>query len=130
MHTRTFGRLGWPVSEVGYGLWGMGGWTGSDDLESLASLERAIEMGCTFFDTALAYGDGKSEQLLGTVLAKHRNRGLIVATKIPPERWQRLAHDVAEDPNAALALLVCLAEHRSGDKSWQAMLTENGSARI
>ena len=84
MHTRTFGRLGWPVSEVGYGLWGMGGWTGSDDAESVAALHRAIELGCTFFDTALAYGNGKSEQLLGQVLPAHRDKGLIVATKVPP----------------------------------------------
>jgi len=89
MRTRTFGRLGWPVSEVGYGLWGMGGWSGSDDEESLASLDRAIGLGCTFFDTALAYGDGKSEQLLGRVLAGHRGTNLTIATKIPPmnSRW-------------------------------------------
>ena len=65
MHYRTFGRTGWPVSEIGYGMWGMGGWTGSNDEESLASLGRAIELGCTFFDTAWVYGHGKSEQLLG-----------------------------------------------------------------
>jgi aryl-alcohol dehydrogenase-like predicted oxidoreductase len=89
MHTRTFGRLGWSVSEVAHGLWGMGGWTGSDDIESVAALERAVELGCTFFDTALAYGDGKSEQLLGQVLARHPGKPLIVATKIPPKnrRW-------------------------------------------
>ena len=88
MHTRTFGRLGWPVSEVGYGLWGMGGWTGSNDDDSIAALERSIALGCTFFDTALAYGDGKSEQLLGRVLANHRDRQLIVGTKIPPKNLQ------------------------------------------
>ncbi len=88
MRTRPFGRLGWPVSEVGYGLWGMGGWTGSDDDESMASLDRAIELGCTFFDTALAYGDGKSEHLLGQVLARHRDKRLTVATKIPPKNRQ------------------------------------------
>jgi len=93
MHARTFGRLGWAVSEVGYGLWGMGGWTGSDDDESLASLDRAIALGCTFFDTALAYGDGKSEQLLGQALARHRGTGLIVATKIPPKNRQWPARD-------------------------------------
>ena len=63
MRYRTFGRTGWQVSEVGYGMWGMGGWSGSDDDESLASLDRAIELGCNFFDTAWAYGDGKSERL-------------------------------------------------------------------
>jgi len=93
MHARPFGRLGWPVSEVGYGLWGMGGWTGSDDTESLAALERAIELGCTFFDTALAYGHGRSEQLLGQVLARHPGKPLIVATKIPPKNRQWPARD-------------------------------------
>jgi len=95
MQTRPFGRLGWPVSEVGYGLWGMGGWSGSDDKESLSALEHAIENGCTFFDTALAYGDGKSEQLLGEVLARHRDKRLIVATKIPPKnrKWPGVASD-------------------------------------
>lgn len=88
MHTRTFGRLGWPVSEVGYGLWGMGGWTGSDDEQSVASLDYAIEQGCTFFDTALAYGDGKSEQLLAPVLKRHAEKPLVVATKIPPKNRQ------------------------------------------
>ena len=91
MRTRAFGRLGWQVSEVGYGLWGVGGWTGSDDDESIKAIERSIALGCNFFDTALAYGDGKSEQLLGRVLARHHSSTgsgeaarLYVATKIPP----------------------------------------------
>ena len=65
MRYRQFGRTGWSVSEVGYGMWGMAGWTGSDDEESFESLDRAIELGCNFFDTAWAYGDGHSERLLG-----------------------------------------------------------------
>jgi len=93
MRTRPFGRLGWPVSEVGYGLWGMGGWTGSDDDESMAALDRSIALGCTFFDTALAYGDGKSEQLLAPVLARHRDKKLYVATKIPPKNLKWPAED-------------------------------------
>jgi aryl-alcohol dehydrogenase-like predicted oxidoreductase len=89
MQSRKFGRLGWPVSEIGYGLWGMGGWSGSNDDESLASLERSIALGCTFFDTALAYGNGKSEQLLGQVLPRHHDKRLRIATKIPPKnlKW-------------------------------------------
>src|SRR5689334_9608066 len=89
MQCREFGRLKWPVSEIGYGLWGMGGWSGSNDGESLASLERSIALGCTFFDTALAYGNGKSEQLLAQVLRRHRDKTLRVATKVPPknQRW-------------------------------------------
>ena len=58
MRYRGFGRTGWQVSEIGYGMWGMGGWTGSDDDESLQALDRAIALGCNFFDTAWAYGEG------------------------------------------------------------------------
>jgi aryl-alcohol dehydrogenase-like predicted oxidoreductase len=99
MQTRAFGRLGWSVSEIGHGLWGAGGWTGSNDETSLAAIERAIELGCTFFDTALAYGNGRSERLLGTVLARHRSAQLRVATKIPPLnlKWPaRAAYPVKE----------------------------------
>ena len=93
MRHRTFGRLGWPVSEVGYGMWGMGGWTGSDDAESLAALDRAIALGCNFFDTAFAYGDGHSEKLLGEALRRHPGQRLYVATKVPPKnrRWPGLS---------------------------------------
>jgi aryl-alcohol dehydrogenase-like predicted oxidoreductase len=89
MRYRTFGRTGWQVSEIGYGMWGMAGWTGSDDEESQRSLDRAVELGCTFFDTAWAYGDGKSERLLGALLKRHRGKRLYTATKIPPKnrRW-------------------------------------------
>ncbi len=99
MRTRPFGRVGWLVSEVGYGLWGMGGWSGSDDAESIAALERAIAHGCTFFDTALAYGNGRSEKLLGQVLARHHGAPLVVATKIPPKnlKWPALASYALDD---------------------------------
>lgn len=99
MHSRPFGRLGWPVSEVGYGLWGVGGWTGSNDDESMQAIERSIALGCTFFDTALAYGDGKSEQILGEVLKRHHDKKLVVATKIPPKnrKWPALPEYRLED---------------------------------
>jgi aryl-alcohol dehydrogenase-like predicted oxidoreductase len=86
---RRFGRTGWSVSEIGYGMWGMGGWTGSDDRESLESLQLAVDRGCNFFDTALAYGDGRSEQLLGRLLGANPGKRLYVASKIPPKnlRW-------------------------------------------
>jgi aryl-alcohol dehydrogenase-like predicted oxidoreductase len=99
MRYRTFGRTGWQVSEIGYGMWGMGGWSGSDDAESRASLHRAVEGGCTFFDTALAYGMGHSETLLGEVVRAHPGRGLVVATKVPPKnmKWPGKAeYPVAE----------------------------------
>ena len=88
MKTRRFGRLGWQVSEIGYGMWGMGGWTGSDDAESHRSLDRAVELGCNFFDTAFAYGMGRSEKILGEMLARHTGRKLYVATKVPPKNWK------------------------------------------
>ncbi len=88
MQTRRFGRLGWQVSEIGYGMWGMGGWSGSDDEQSLASLDAAVSRGVTFFDTAYAYGDGHSEQLLAATLRRHADRRLYVATKVPPKNRQ------------------------------------------
>ncbi len=85
MHQRRFGRLGWSVSDIGYGMWGMGGWSGSEDAKSLAALDRSVALGCNFFDTAFAYGDGHSEQLLGETLKRHAGRKLYVATKVPPK---------------------------------------------
>lgn len=73
------------MSEIGYGTWGMGGWTGSDDEESHRAMDRAIALGCTFFDTAWAYGGGKSETMLRDAIGRHRGARLIVATKIPPK---------------------------------------------
>ncbi len=87
MRYRTFGRTGWPVSEIGYGMWGLAGWTGSEDAESLESLERAIALGCTFFDTAWGYGAGHSEKLLGRVVRAHPDETLYVASKIPPKNF-------------------------------------------
>ena len=88
MRYRTFGRTGWQISDVGYGMWGMAGWTGSDDDQSHASLDKAIGLGCNFFDTAWAYGDGRSERILGKTLQRHAGKTLYVATKIPPKNRQ------------------------------------------
>jgi aryl-alcohol dehydrogenase-like predicted oxidoreductase len=85
MRYRTFGRLGWSVSEVGYGMWGLAGWTGSDDDETRQALEEAVRYGCNFFDTAWAYGDGKSERILGELVRAHPDRRLYTATKVPPK---------------------------------------------
>jgi aryl-alcohol dehydrogenase-like predicted oxidoreductase len=89
MQYRRFGRTGWNVSEIGYGMWGLAGWTGSDDAESLDALQRAVDLGCNFFDTAWAYGEGRSEQILGRVLRANAGKKLYVATKIPPKnlKW-------------------------------------------
>jgi aryl-alcohol dehydrogenase-like predicted oxidoreductase len=88
MLLRRFGRLGWQVSEIGFGMWGMGSWSGSDDDESRHALDRAAVLGCNFFDTALAYGDGRSERLLGELVRAHRGKKLYTASKIPPRNRQ------------------------------------------
>jgi aryl-alcohol dehydrogenase-like predicted oxidoreductase len=89
MEYRKFGRTGWQVSEVGYGMWGMAGWTGSEEDEVTRSLDRAIELGCNFFDTAWAYGAGLSEEILNKAIKRHPGKRLYVATKIPPKnrKW-------------------------------------------
>jgi aryl-alcohol dehydrogenase-like predicted oxidoreductase len=89
MEYRSFGRTGWQVSEIGYGMWGMAGWSGSEEKEVRQALDRSVELGCNFFDTAWAYGDGLSEQILNDLLMRHRNKRLYVATKIPPKnrKW-------------------------------------------
>jgi aryl-alcohol dehydrogenase-like predicted oxidoreductase len=88
MNYRRFGRTGWQVSEIGYGMWGMAGWTGSEDEQSLESLQRAVDLGCNFFDTAWAYGEGHSEALLGKLLRSNPDKTLYTATKIPPKNRQ------------------------------------------
>jgi aryl-alcohol dehydrogenase-like predicted oxidoreductase len=92
MHYRTFGRLGWQVSEVGFGMWGMGGWTGSDDAQSMQALQRSVELGCNFFDTAYGYGEGRSENLLGQLVRAYPDRKLYTATKLPPKNRRWPAH--------------------------------------
>lgn len=88
MRYRTLRRTGFSVSEIGYGAWGIGGkmWRGGTDRESLAALRRAIELRLNFVDTALAYGDGHSEQLVGRILRETAER-VYVATKIPPKNY-------------------------------------------
>jgi aryl-alcohol dehydrogenase-like predicted oxidoreductase len=84
MRTRTLGRTGIEVSELGYGAWGIGQreWIGAEDDESLRALRRAVELGVTFVDTALAYGDGHSEQLVGGIVRESPH--VRFATKVPP----------------------------------------------
>src|SRR5262249_43852684 len=85
MNYRRFGRTDWQVSEIGYGMWGMGGWSGSDDEDSMRALERSVALGCNFFDTAWAYGEGRSERLLGRLVQSNMGTKLYTATKIPPK---------------------------------------------
>jgi len=86
MHYRRLGKTNFEISEIGYGAWGIGGnqWRGSTDEESIRALKRAIELGLNFIDTALAYGDGHSEKLVGRVV-RETKRKIFVATKAPPK---------------------------------------------
>ncbi len=99
MKYRTLGRTGFEVSEIAHGLWGMSGWSGSDDDESLQALQVAIDLGCNFFDTAWAYGNGKSDGLLGTIMQKNAGKRLYAASKIPPKnlKWPASAKDKYQD---------------------------------
>ncbi len=99
MKYRKFGRTNWDVSEIGYGMWGMGGWKESDDLLSARSLDLAVEHGVSFFDTAWGYGEGHSERLLGALIKRHPQRKLYAASKIPPKnfKWPAKPHYLLED---------------------------------
>ncbi len=88
MQYRRFGRTNWNVSEMGYGMWGLAGWTGSEETEVDAALDRSVALGCNFYDTAWAYGAGKSEQILGKLLTKYSSKKLYVATKIPAKNFK------------------------------------------
>jgi aryl-alcohol dehydrogenase-like predicted oxidoreductase len=86
MQFRKLGRTGFEVGDIGYGAWGIGGkqWLGGSDDESLLALHRAMELGVNLIDTALAYGDGHSEQLVGDAV-RAAGRRIYVATKVPPK---------------------------------------------
>jgi aryl-alcohol dehydrogenase-like predicted oxidoreductase len=88
MQYRTFGRTQLKISEIGYGMWGLAGWTGTDSNELDHALERSVELGCNFYDTAWGYGEGKSEQILGELIRRHREKTLYHATKIPPKNFK------------------------------------------
>lgn len=99
MKYRTFGRTQLKVSEIGYGMWGLAGWTGTDTRELDEALDRSAEMGCNFYDTAWGYGAGKSEEILGQLVRRHPGKRLYHATKIPPKnfQWPSKSHFRLED---------------------------------
>lgn len=105
MNTRTFGRLGWPVTEIGFGAWAIGGsWGPQGESDSVAALNKALDLGVNFIDTAAGYGNGNSERIIGKVLKERGLRGggngkVIVATKIPPQypgEWPPIASEPIE----------------------------------
>src|SRR5260370_127677 len=99
MNYRRLGRTGWSVSEIGYGMWGMGNWNGTDDELTVDVLQCAIDLGCNFFDTALAYGEGRSEALLGQVVRANPNKRIYTSAKVPPlnRQWPRRREFTLDD---------------------------------
>ena len=101
MKYRTFGNLGWQVSEIGFGGWALGGlgWGGQRDEDSVAALKQALDLGCNFIDTAQGYGDGHSERVIGQFLKANKAGRIYVATKIPvksPGDWPPSPYDRVE----------------------------------
>ncbi len=99
MRTRRFGRTGREVAELGVGMWGVAGWTGTDEDEAASALQITVDRGCTFYDTAWAYGDGASERILADLLRANPQRPLLAATKVPPRnrRWPTRRGDPLEE---------------------------------
>jgi aryl-alcohol dehydrogenase-like predicted oxidoreductase len=99
MKFRKLGRTGFEVSDIAHGLWGMSGWSGSDQQASLRALQLAVDLGCNFFDTAWAYGEGNSDGLLGQTLANNAGKRLYAASKIPPknDKWPGSSQDNYQD---------------------------------
>src|SRR5439155_698869 len=101
MRYRTFGKTEWKVSEIGFGAWAIGGsWGPQNDNDSVAALNRALDLGCNFIDTAQGYGDGKSERVIAQVLKQRSGEKVYVATKIPlksPGAWPPSPYDRADD---------------------------------
>jgi aryl-alcohol dehydrogenase-like predicted oxidoreductase len=112
MQYRKLGRTGIQVSEIGFGGWGIGGgWGRQDNEEALRALKQALDLGVTFFDTAMGYGDGHSERLIGQAVADVRDR-VVIATKISPKtkRWPVLPHEVVSETFPADWIVEC-TEH-------------------
>lgn len=99
MKYRKLGRTGFEISDVSHGLWGMSGWSGSDNNQSLDALQLAVDLGSNFFDSAWAYGNGNSDGLLGEILKRNKGKKLYAASKVPPknQKWPASSQDKYHD---------------------------------
>ena len=113
MNYKILGKTGLKVSEIGYGAWGIGksSWIGASDDESIKALHRSIDLGLNFIDTALVYGEGHSERLVGRLI-KERSERIYVATKIPPknEIWPAQSGVTAAKAFPAEHVIACTEE--------------------
>ncbi len=109
MQYRALGKTSIQISEVGFGAWGIGGgWGPTDDAAALAALQRAFDLGINFYDTAYAYGDGHSEELIGRAF-KHRRDQVVIASKVPPKsfRWPVQPHEPLSETFPAEWIIAC-----------------------
>lgn len=99
MEYRKLGKTNLLVSEIGHGLWGMGDWTDANDTQSLEALQKSLDMGCNFFDSAWSYGKGHSDKLLGQLIKNNPQAKIIAASKIPPknQKWPATSGDKLRD---------------------------------
>ncbi|HEX4604453.1 MAG TPA: aldo/keto reductase, partial [Candidatus Angelobacter sp.] len=95
MKYRKLGHADFAVSEIAYGVWGMSSWSGSDDQQSRESLKLSADLGCNFFDSAWAYGEGKGDAFVGALKRGHQGDNLYVASKVPPmnRKWPASSRD-------------------------------------
>ncbi|MEO0919946.1 MAG: aldo/keto reductase [Pseudomonadota bacterium] len=85
---RRLGRTGKMVSVLGHGLWGMGDWSDASDTQSQTALTQSADAGCSFYDSAWAYGNGHSDKLLGGLLSARQQNGILAGSKVPPKNLQ------------------------------------------
>ena len=108
MEYKILGKTGLKVSAIGFGAWAIGGnmWGPQDDNDSIAAINKALDLGVNFIDTALAYGNGHSEEIIGRVLKERKTKreDIYIATKIPPTSWPPPPYSQAKDafPKAKL----------------------------
>lgn len=103
------------MSEIGHGLWGMGDWSESSDTQSREALAASLSLGCNFFDSAAAYGDGRSDALLGWLVKENQATPIVTAGKVPPKnlKWPASPSDTFSDVFPVEHVLRCAEESRT-----------------
>src|SRR5579872_1195875 len=89
MQYRKLGRTGWQISGIGHGLWGVSGWSGAEEAQCRTAMQASADLGCNFYDSAWAYGEGNSDRLLGELLANNKTKKIYATSKVPPmnRKW-------------------------------------------
>jgi aryl-alcohol dehydrogenase-like predicted oxidoreductase len=117
MHYRKLGKTNLKVSEIGFGAWQIGGgnWGKQDDAEAIKSVQLALDLGVNFIDTALVYGDGHSEKLVGQAIGDRRD-SVVIASKIPPKTWENVPNQPIDKTFPADWVIQCTEKSLSNLK--------------